>query len=67
MTEGSVVNRESEEQSGIGGLAWVAVIVLLPVLYVLSIGLVVVILNKSATPTPSHSYIKQQAQFAMSA
>lgn len=54
MAEGGVVNRESEEQSGSGGLVWIAVIILLPVLYVLSIGPVAVIVDKTGIMPPSN-------------
>ncbi len=48
------MNQESEEQSGSGGLAWVAVIVLLPVLYVLSIGPVAATFYRIGKTPPSY-------------
>lgn len=48
------MNQENEEQSGHGGLVWIALIVLLPVLYVLSIGPVAASFKMMGNPPPSY-------------
>ena len=46
------MNQESEESSGHGGVTWVALIVLIPVLYVLSVGPVILVLEKTSKSHP---------------